>query len=732
MMARHEVPEPAPADEQPSTLSSASPALTPSFTDTTSMNRHDPDNASTDLSAPAESNADDDDDGSDYDLAQTEGDSDEDITIARKKHSKNIETEPLEIEELHEEWHKWEESYIALQHKETTTQLSKWSREEMQFARWKLEAIFKQIPTSDPLKSSYANVLKGTSTSEYEGRKRKHDSTDKRHSKKARLAQSIPSRIPSPSGSKTASRQATKQQPRHHIINQLELFKEQGHNAGLDSKRLKSEVKNLETALSNIGEHSITAQDGRWLIGGMKTSLYNYQLDGVGWAVRREKTRLTPENPRGGILADEMGCGKTITMLAVMIAKPAPKSHKIKATLLLVQNSAAVRHWQTQIRRHCNEGILPAFWYSQKTGLNEQSLKVDQVVIMTYGEIQRAWARIEAASRNQHINTKEKDGDNDLDIYQEKLLFEMTYHRLILDECQYVKNHNGATAKAVFQLKSRVQWLVSATPAPNSMDEYFSYFKILGLRGTDSLRDFRRYWLNSADGPDGCNNIEIGLERFQLHRSHDTEFGGVGILADVPQSSEQTQTVTLSDEERIIYDAVVGPMQKEQTELATKIREQKMNLADNSAKGFREDLVRKSKATFAKILQLHKITAHPFLIETVMMSKDFSAAQVKEMLDSIRGIPDSSFHEHAKPFFAQIEARGLCRSRSVDSQSQFSESTSHGENNEGHMEVHMDYTLGQKALQRKCYVCPGEQIPINAVLTEVSVIFHVKRLHAIR
>lgn len=730
-MDRHEVMESAPTAEQPSSPIVASSDLTSPLSDTYSiLDRHDSEDASSAAPVPADMSDDDedqicdstaevDDSGSDFDLAhtQTDEDTDDDIKTSGKNHSKTIETIPVEIEELHEEWHKWEDIYTGLQGKARTIQLNKWQRNEVHYCRKKLRQLFKKIPTSDPLKSTYSKVLNLTSTSQPETRKRKINAGGETQTKKPRLVQTRATKSSTDSGSQKDGRQAAKQYASQQITNQLHVFKEKGENAGLDPKRLKSEVKHLASAVSAIGEDFVTAKDGRWLVDGMKTSLYNYQLYGVGWAVRRERVRPTPENPKGGILADEMGCGKTITMLAVIVASPPPKRDKTKANLLLVQNSAAVRHWQTQIKKHCNTARLPSLWYRAGTGLNALSLKEDQLIIMTYSDIQRAWARLDAASR------KQKSGENvdiDVELEQEKLLFDSTFYRLILDECQYVKNHNGATAKAVFQLQSRIQWLVSATPAPNSMDEYFPYFKILGLRGGDKLSHFRRYWLDSQTRPDGCDNIEAGLARFQLHRSHETEFGGVGILADVPDSSEQTQIVRLSDGERAVYDAVIGPVQKEQEELAMKIREQRLNLADGNAEAVEKDLLRKSKGTYAKILQLHKITAHPFLVETIILSKDFSGAQIAAILESMKQIHPPGLHEQADHVFAKIEARSLCRSPSVDPKSPNSVSPSHGEDEEASLGVHIDCALGKKALERKCHWCPNETIPTNAVLTEVS------------
>ena len=62
------------------------------------------------------------------------------------------------------------------------------------------------------------------------------------------------------------------------------------------------------------------AENGNWLVRGMKTSLKGYQMLGSAWMRRREND---VREPKGGLMADQMGLGKTLQMLG----KYTPSAH---------------------------------------------------------------------------------------------------------------------------------------------------------------------------------------------------------------------------------------------------------------------------------------------------------------------------------------------------------------------------------------------------------------------
>lgn len=86
-----------------------------------------------------------------------------------------------------------------------------------------------------------------------------------------------------------------------------------------DKKIARDDRKKLTIASKAFGYANCRAVDGKWLVRSMKSPLYHHQLLGAQWMLERE---LSSQPPNGGLLADSMGLGKTVQMLACMIGNP--------------------------------------------------------------------------------------------------------------------------------------------------------------------------------------------------------------------------------------------------------------------------------------------------------------------------------------------------------------------------------------------------------------------------
>ena len=86
----------------------------------------------------------------------------------------------------------------------------------------------------------------------------------------------------------------------------------------------------------------------------LTTKLYEpYQPQGCKWMLKRETENLHifgDDMPKGGILADEVGLGKTITTLSVILCNPLPKT-------LIILPKSLVSQWESQIKRFCRNSI---------------------------------------------------------------------------------------------------------------------------------------------------------------------------------------------------------------------------------------------------------------------------------------------------------------------------------------------------------------------------------------
>ena len=101
----------------------------------------------------------------------------------------------------------------------------------------------------------------------------------------------------------------------------------------------------LQASKRFMGRGSVKADGkGGWLLKGMKTSLYHYQLLGAAF-MRDRENGIT--KPRGGICADEMGFGKTVMMMANIIdGRPLDTDHC--RTTLIVATNALVTQWMKE------------------------------------------------------------------------------------------------------------------------------------------------------------------------------------------------------------------------------------------------------------------------------------------------------------------------------------------------------------------------------------------------
>lgn len=94
---------------------------------------------------------------------------------------------------------------------------------------------------------------------------------------------------------------------------------EQQHLAKIDKDQLKDALRWFTPAKSVQPD---AVKDG-WKMVGMKSTLSHYQMLGVSYMRQREQSE---EHPKGGILADAMGLGKTVMMLGMSARVPTPRT----------------------------------------------------------------------------------------------------------------------------------------------------------------------------------------------------------------------------------------------------------------------------------------------------------------------------------------------------------------------------------------------------------------------
>ncbi|KAK4510862.1 U4/U5/U6 small nuclear ribonucleoprotein prp3 [Mucor velutinosus] len=191
----------------------------------------------------------------------------------------------------------------------------------------------------------------------------------------------------------------------------------------------------------------------------LKLPLLPFQNYGVGWMLAQEKL----ETFKGGILADEMGMGKTIQTIALLL------SDKKKPNLVIAP-TVAIMQWKEEILKHTDNALSVHVFHGSNRTKKQSDLEKYDVVLSTY-------AIMESAFRRQEYGVK-KVGH--AAIYKEKsILHKVKWHRVILDEAHNIKDRSSNTARSVFNVQGNFKWSLTGTPLQNRVGELYSLIRFM-------------------------------------------------------------------------------------------------------------------------------------------------------------------------------------------------------------------------------------------------------------
>ncbi|KAI1876733.1 uncharacterized protein JN550_000805 [Neoarthrinium moseri] len=248
--------------------------------------------------------------------------------------------------------------------------------------------------------------------------------------------------------------------------NKKEQLKQQRKNVpeGCDMNKFWDDRRLLENAIDTFGYKKCKPSNGMWRLEGIITPLHDYQILGDSWMIIKELSR-----DRGGILADQMGLGKTIQCLATaMVNRPITKQSqdRPKATLIVVP--ATIRQqWMQAIEDHVDsnvmKGCLP---YKSGIGMNVDALECMAFVIATYDDIRASYYPSNILKKIELGDYTDEEKDT-LKKTHLGPLHRMRFHRVILDEAHNIKGDKTQGASACGALMSTYRWCVTGTPLIN-------------------------------------------------------------------------------------------------------------------------------------------------------------------------------------------------------------------------------------------------------------------------
>lgn len=192
----------------------------------------------------------------------------------------------------------------------------------------------------------------------------------------------------------------------------------------------------------------------------MNVKLLPFQLEGLDWLLKQEDGEFG-----GGVLADEMGMGKTIQTIALFM------SDRNKRPNLVVGPTVALMQWKHEIETHTKDGMLKVLLFH---GANRASTAKE---LEEYDVILTSYSVLESVFRKERYGFKRVNGL----VKQKSPLHAVNFYRVVLDEAHNIKDRTSGTAKAANELKCQKRWCLSGTPLQNRIGEIYSLIRFLKL-----------------------------------------------------------------------------------------------------------------------------------------------------------------------------------------------------------------------------------------------------------
>ncbi|RMJ07062.1 hypothetical protein CDV36_013333 [Fusarium kuroshium] len=259
------------------------------------------------------------------------------------------------------------------------------------------------------------------------------------------------------------------------------------------------------------------------------TELKDHQFQGIEFILGRENSNSVSETHTrllssihysllsnrtapecGGILADVMGLGKTLTMLSAIVyskhlndrvntdnnSVAQPRA----STLIVLPSRQVLDVWNNEIiRRFRPQTLKTTIFHGNRRVKEGQLLLESDVVLTTY-------------------HTLENDSG------KSKVLHSVKWARVVLDEAHQIRNQSTKFFKVAAALESETRWCLTGTPIQNSLDDLRSLLKFLRFEPFCHPRVFEEYIVkplrqNPEPGSSTARNLRVLLKACCLRRT---------------------------------------------------------------------------------------------------------------------------------------------------------------------------------------------------------------------
>jgi SNF2 family DNA or RNA helicase len=218
-----------------------------------------------------------------------------------------------------------------------------------------------------------------------------------------------------------------------------------------------------------------------WSVEGLTTPIKHHQLIHAGWMNERE---TSTRGPKGGILADMMGLGKTLCSLTSMVHGKTPSRAKESTTNLVVVPKSLKDQWIIEARKHTVRptsdsmlGLRAILPYSTESSSEAQMMifEATDLVVATYPELISAFRNVRYPKELAEASDTDKEKYFNKSI-RPKLpaLFRFKFRAVYLDEGHLIRNDKTICSIACHKLISKYRWILTGTPMFNDPTDLYS------------------------------------------------------------------------------------------------------------------------------------------------------------------------------------------------------------------------------------------------------------------
>lgn len=316
-------------------------------------------------------------------------------------------------------------------------------------------------------------------------------------------------------------------------------------NRSLEFRKL---IENMKT----VEENAFDVPDS------LTSTLREYQKKGFQWM------KTLKHNGFGGILADDMGLGKTLQVITLLLSEY--KEDSKRNPTLVITPASLVFNWISEIQTFAPElSVKTIIGTAAEREALIKDIQTGDIVITSYDLLKR-----------------------DIEQYNE-----MVFDCQVIDEAQYIKNHNTQASKAVKRIQAGFKLALTGTPVENRLSELWSIFDYLMHGFLYSYQKFRREMeqpIVQNQDEDVMEHLQKMIRPFVLRRLKKD------VLKDLPEKLEKVVYVKLEGEQQKLYHAHVQRLQ--------------MMLEKQSPEEFQTSKIQ----ILAELMKLRQICCHPGLI----------------------------------------------------------------------------------------------------------------------